>query len=440
VVAALLLLVVVVVQMIHCDNHDLLRVSALSSSSTSRRYCHGSAKIEGERTCLKAPNLGVQLAPNQVSIMYQHPYDRWFEIFPAQFLSSAGARLRRDESQLESNREIAIATQGTLDRIEMHLDRLARCWQGPMSVAVLVENAKELERARAVVRRSRAIQQWVDLHVVQRRGHTRGDPTAFYPINMLRNVAMQHVKTRWVFVLDIDLLPNACMSMYVGWVEVMEEVVPLQAGRSEHQHGDASSIASGCPGLLAFIPPALELTREDMSDLPVSPDEAFEQCEFLSKAQALECVYQGTLRPMHMYYPPAYIPTNYSRWISSNSWFEIPYSSRFEPYYIARSDVPLFNDSFVDRGRNFAQQVYHMWASGYRFYSIPSLFVIDIPHNSTMQAPFFANALQTWNEFKNFSSSFYGVEKLYSHGATLGNRLQTEVDFFTNLVKAKKVS
>lgn len=63
------------------------------------------------------------------------------------------------------------------------------------------------------------------------------------------------------------------------------------------------------------------------------------------------------LQPMHLYYPPAYMPTQHFEWMNSREVTEIHYSTRFEPYFIARTPVPRFNDSFVNRGGNFAQQV-----------------------------------------------------------------------------------
>ena len=60
---------------------------------------------------------------------------------------------------------------------------------------------------------------------------------------------------------------------------------------------------------------------------------------------------------MHTYYPPAYVPTNHLEWLDSTDVTEIPYLTRFEPYYVARLPVPRFNESFINRGGNYAQQV-----------------------------------------------------------------------------------
>lgn len=44
-----------------------------------------------------------------------------------------------------------------------------------------------------------------------------------YPINMLRNVAQQHVATAWHMALDIDVIPSACMESHIEVCGVVTE-------------------------------------------------------------------------------------------------------------------------------------------------------------------------------------------------------------------------
>jgi hypothetical protein len=53
----------------------------------------------------------------------------------------------------------------------------------------------------------------VDIHVVYRTSSPPG-AQPFYPINMLRNVALATVWADHAFVLDIDNVPNANMASY----------------------------------------------------------------------------------------------------------------------------------------------------------------------------------------------------------------------------------
>lgn len=103
----------------------------------------------------------------------------------------------------------------------------------------------------------------------------------------------------------------------------------------------------------------------------------------LSKSTLVEGFYDGSVVPMaHDIFTPAYGPINYFSWALSRNVDKVAYLMRFEPYYIARVPVPLFNETFVNRGGNFAQQVLEMHAAGYEFYRMPDAFVVDIPHVS----------------------------------------------------------
>ncbi|KNC74550.1 hypothetical protein SARC_12908, partial [Sphaeroforma arctica JP610] len=83
-----------------------------------------------------------------------------------------------------------------------------------------------------------------------------------------------------------------------------------------------------------------------------------QECATISKAKAVEAMYNKLASPMHSYFHAAYIPTNHVKWMKSGEdvFYEVPYTMRFEPYYIARAPIPMFNPGFVDRGGNFAQQ------------------------------------------------------------------------------------
>lgn len=98
------------------------------------------------------------------------------------------------------------------------------------------------------------------------------------------------------------------------------------------------------------------------------------------KRLLVEGFFDGSVQPMHVYFGPAYVPQNHFAWAYSNQVEEINYITRFEPYYLARMPIPLFNESFVDRGGNKAQQAYEMYAGGYRFFRLPQAFIVDIPH------------------------------------------------------------
>ena len=52
---------------------------------------------------------------------------------------------------------------------------------------------------------------------------------------------------------------------------------------------------------------------------------------------------------------------------------QLRYAYRWEPYYIAESGMPPFDEAFVGRGMNFAQHSYELYASGYVFHQLPQV-------------------------------------------------------------------
>jgi hypothetical protein len=358
--------------------------------------------------------------------IYHHPYDRAFDVEPFWFVSedsvAAGNSNTAAGTDDLASRRITIMTQATLDRAQNRLEMIATIWQGPISLALLINDESEVLALKALLANTPVVRQHTTIHLVRRSGHSSADPAAFYPINFLRNVALQYVMTEWTFVMDIDLTPNGCHSMYASWMEVLGEMLPLEQ-------------STQCPGLYAFVLPALELNGGiEFEQLPGKPDWRSRRCEFVSKQQAVKAIRSAALVPMHMYFAPAYMPTNYSAWIERNEIYQVPYSVRFEPYYIARSSMPRFNDSFVNRGGNYAQQVYHLWAAGYQFFVLPRLFVLDIPHSVSKQTPFFAKSIDLWHNFTHDLSLAYGVPVRAAKGPEyerLKRTLSTEVSYFS---------
>lgn len=255
-----------------------------------------------------------------------------------------------------------------------------------------------------------------------------------YPINLLRNVAQQHVRTRWIMVSDIDAIPNGCMSFFrknlmITYQHVLDNLKPNQIS---------------CPGLYAFISPAIEI-KQNLT-IRYNQDKEYQTCEFIDKNQITDMMYRGKAGPMHMHFAPGYMPTQYINWLTKTTPYEVPYTLRFEPYYIALNPVPLFDESFVDRGGNFAQQVLEMYASGYRFFVIPNVFVVDTPHTNNgpkhaLDNPKLSKSI--WKKFYWLIRDKYGVYKLLQEDSRLNKttklRLQGIVDEYYKEIKKSKI-
>lgn len=354
-----------------CRGHEpgLVRVKGESD----RLYCFGTTTREGERVCDVEHHDYTKLADAKRGYDVYELYEKKFAHKPFFHTSEwtlgtrAGKLAGSDNNAKPSRDTITAMSQGSWNRLE-HLQKLVKIWQGPVSFALLLDSPDQLDQLESILAENEDMRRHVDLHVSWRLGHKMDDPDAFYPINMLRNMALLPIKSGYAFVIDVDNIPNARMSKYSAWTEKAEEAVKPHAK------------IQSCPGLTAFVPPAVEMSAERLARMYRANERAGAKPLTLSKRKLVEGFYDGTVQPMHVYFGPAYVPTNHFAWAKSNSVDPLPYLTRFEPYYIARVPLPLFNESFVNRGGNYAQQVYEMHAAGYNFFRLPTAFIVDIPH------------------------------------------------------------
>lgn len=87
-----------------------------------------------------------------------------------------------------------------LPRLQM-LEAICRHWAGPISLALYLSDAEAQQFLRyAQASEVLSARRNVAYHIVYKEGH-------FYPINLLRNVALANTQTPYVFLTDIDFLP-----------------------------------------------------------------------------------------------------------------------------------------------------------------------------------------------------------------------------------------
>uniref|UniRef100_A0A3B5MHC0 LARGE xylosyl- and glucuronyltransferase 1 n=1 Tax=Xiphophorus couchianus TaxID=32473 RepID=A0A3B5MHC0_9TELE len=146
--------------------------------------------------------------------------------------------------------DVTLVAQLSMDRLQM-LEAICKHWEGPISLALYLSDAEAQQFLRyaqgSEVLMGRGN---VGYHVVYKEGQ-------FYPVNLLRNVAMQQVNTNYMFLSDIDFLP-----MYGLYEYLRKSVVQLDMANNKK----------------ALVVPAFETLRYRLS-FPKSKAELLSQLD-----------------------------------------------------------------------------------------------------------------------------------------------------------------
>eukprot|EP00164_Ancoracysta_twista_P002249 GFYU01002971.1.p1 GENE.GFYU01002971.1~~GFYU01002971.1.p1 ORF type:complete len:649 (+),score=146.51 GFYU01002971.1:144-2090(+) len=233
--------------------------------------------------------------------------------------------------------DISIISQLSVDRL-VRLREMAKLWDGPLSATVYIKDpASDLQAIEDLRNSIAAVEKNVDFHIL----YSDKGP---YPINTLRNVAIQHSRTKYVFLLDVDFIPNPNMLEYV------RELRHLMAGKKQ-----------------VLVVPAFEMLDMEFG-LPGD------------KNSLLHLEKYGKLQQVHQFYAPAHAPTNYTRWYDDDEIYEAVYSLNYEPYLIGEKTMPWYDERFVGYGHDKSSHAYELAKAGYKFFVLPEAFVIHIDH------------------------------------------------------------
>ncbi|KAM5289269.1 xylosyl- and glucuronyltransferase LARGE1 isoform 3-T3 [Ctenodactylus gundi] len=118
--------------------------------------------------------------------------------------------LHYEYEPVADNTDVTLVAQLSMDRLQM-LEAICKHWEGPISLALYLSDAEAQQFLRyaqgSEVLMSRHN---VGYHIVYKEGQ-------FYPVNLLRNVAMKHISTPYMFLSDIDFLPMYGLYEYLRY-------------------------------------------------------------------------------------------------------------------------------------------------------------------------------------------------------------------------------
>ncbi|XP_004623993.1 LARGE xylosyl- and glucuronyltransferase 1 [Octodon degus] len=221
------------------------------------------------------------------------------------------------------------------------LEAICKHWEGPISLALYLSDA-EAQQFLRYAQGSEVLmgRHNVGYHIVYKEGQ-------FYPVNLLRNVAMKHTSTPYMFLSDIDFLP-----MYGLYEYLRKSVVQLDLANTKK----------------AMIVPAFETLRYRLS-FPKS------------KAELLSMLDMGTLFTFRYHvWTKGHAPTNFAKWRTATTPYRVEWEADFEPYVVVRRDCPDYDRRFVGFGWNKVAHIMELDAQEYEFTVLPNAYMIHMPH------------------------------------------------------------
>mmetsp|Transcript_18857 Transcript_18857/g.46718 ORF Transcript_18857/g.46718 Transcript_18857/m.46718 type:complete len:635 (+) Transcript_18857:73-1977(+) len=208
-----------------------------------------------------------------------------------------------------------------------------------------------------------------------------------YPVNRLRNIGLDAVKTSHVLMVDVDFLPSQDLDGRIR--EVLEDQVELQDDRQ------------------ALVVPAFErippepCTTEESCTKYLQSDDSFLPHSF---EDLQGCVKRRECQPFQSSVSwDSHSSTQSKEWIQRN-WYigeeqhilrsvECFHSARYEPYVVLQwchtsllpgeksiPKAPYYDERFHGYGKNKIELVSHLRKTGYRFRILPEGFIIHNPH------------------------------------------------------------
>ncbi|XP_065743054.1 xylosyl- and glucuronyltransferase LARGE1 isoform X3 [Phocoena phocoena] len=238
------------------------------------------------------------------------------------------------------NTDVTLVAQLSMDRLQM-LEAICKHWEGPISLALYLSDA-EAQQFLRYAQGSEVLmgRHNVAYHIVYKEGQ-------FYPVNLLRNVAMKHVGTPYMFLSDIDFLP-----MYGLYEYLRKSVIQLDLANTKK----------------VTIVPAFETLRYRLS-FPKS------------KAELLSMLDMGTLFTFRYHvWTKGHAPTNFAKWRTATTPYRVEWEADFEPYVVVRRDCPEYDRRFVGFGWNKVAHIMELDAQEYEFIVLPNAYMIHMPH------------------------------------------------------------
>jgi len=317
---------------------------------------------------------------------------------------------------------ITLVTQTTFDRLPV-LSFMCKRWSSPISAVVYMSSIE--------------LQSWEETEVaflfdcpnvvlVPYEGINGTEKLNSFPINKLRNLALNQVWTSHVLVVDVDFIPSTGLDK-----SVMSTVKTINDGQNKSiPYNQYALVVPAFERLFPLEPPCqnthdcLSIATAEGSDFIPRSMTSLRSC-ITDKGNG-ECI---AFRSNN--FVRGHGPTESNEWLQKNDTQNhrpvSSFSDGYEPYVIIpwcptvnsnRNYIPLkkysqdpwaplspyYDERFLGYGKNKVQQTQHLNYRGYTFSVIPAVgFLVHLPHEKSIVA-------QKWMTKNNYAMYFLFLE------------------------------
>mmetsp|Transcript_21809 Transcript_21809/g.37226 ORF Transcript_21809/g.37226 Transcript_21809/m.37226 type:complete len:431 (-) Transcript_21809:13-1305(-) len=276
--------------------------------------------------------------------------------------------------------DVTVVTQLSIDRIPALFNQCTT-YLGPMSAAVYLPLVHPLDQPRGTLSSAHEAQledQAAQMTTMFKKMEAADkcqldmmllyevfdhkDSAMLYPVNSLRNFARMQVRTPLLSAIDVDMMISAGLS------EDLNDKVRL------------AQLAARALIKVATVLPAFEPSRQGVVGRQMA-----DKAVTVSKAE-LEQMFNTRLMLQFKkkVFKRGHTPTNYTRWLKTDTAYMVPYKHMYEPWFITHWDVmPWFHSDFKGYGLNKIVYVASLNYFGFTFETHPQAWLVHRPHEDT---------------------------------------------------------
>ncbi|KAK8799440.1 hypothetical protein WA158_005989 [Blastocystis sp. Blastoise] len=276
--------------------------------------------------------------------------------------------------------DVTLVTQTSKERI-FYFDHLLKRWKGRISICLLYDDS--MADRIDIITGKNYYSPRLSLYPYY------SNNTNIYPVNLLRNIAIQHVITTHLWLTDMDMWP--AFNLY-------ESLITLPASIINDDK-------------MAVIVPAFEYNM-------TIPCHSLEECVRVlsvsfpvNKTELIQCVDKEICHLLYLYLLPEWYSTNVNVSCTRVNCFP-------NKYIMVRktASLPMFDPRFINYGKNKIQWIEELRYKGWTFSILTNSFAIDIPHP---RSRFAVDYIHQWDtnmrkvEMVNLYNSF--LKDLYTN-------------------------